>query len=300
MSEQPVEVDPVVVDCWPVDVTGCGAGAVTRWESLTPEARDFAARLAVATLRRLSGYRVGGCPVLARPCRRSCGEATWRTYPLTGGVGVGPYIEGGRWYNAVCGSCAGDSCACSSVCEVTLPGATVIDAVYLNGVTLDPSAYRLDSGGRLVRTDGDCWPRCQNLAASVTVDGTFGVSYYEAARPGPLASQVAGRLASEFAAACSGNDCGLPSAVTSITRAGVSVEVVSGAFTDGTGIREVDAWVHSVNPHRHTSSPAVFSLDAPRVRHQGGPNPVSPPSGGPVDGGTPDSPGAGVLDGGAP
>ena len=33
-----------------------------------PEVQDRAPGLASATLRRLTGYRVGGCPITVRPC----------------------------------------------------------------------------------------------------------------------------------------------------------------------------------------------------------------------------------------
>jgi hypothetical protein len=66
------------------------------------------------------------------------------------------------WVNA-CGCAAGD-CSCTALCEAILPGpvGSVVE-ILLDGAVLDPSAYRIDNGNRLVRTDGDCWPACQDM-----------------------------------------------------------------------------------------------------------------------------------------
>jgi len=65
--------------------------------------------------------------------------------------------------------CPTGDCSCSRLCEAILPGPVGgIVEVLLDGVALPPTAYRVDNGNRLVRTDGDCWPACQDMAAPPT------------------------------------------------------------------------------------------------------------------------------------
>ena len=63
-------IDPIPTSgCpWPVDPACLGE----KWDELDPEVQERATGLASATLRRLTGYRVGGCPVTVRPCKASC------------------------------------------------------------------------------------------------------------------------------------------------------------------------------------------------------------------------------------
>ena len=76
-------------------------------------------------------------------------------------------------------------------------------------------------------------------------------------------------LACEFAKACTGGKCRLPSSVTSIARQGVTMTISSGMFLGGqTGIREVDAYVVSVNPNAQVMPPVVWSPDVPWAKHR--------------------------------
>jgi hypothetical protein len=76
-------------------------------------------------------------------------------------------------------------------------------------------------------------------------------------------------LTCEFTKACSGGKCRLPTAVTSIARQGVTMEVSSGMFPDGmTGIREVDAFLSSINPNALRIPPKVWSPDLVTAKHR--------------------------------
>ena len=130
----------------------------------------------------------------------------------------------------------------------------------MNGILLDPGSYRVDDGKWLVRTDGDCWPGCQDLSKPDTELGTFSVTYLNAIPVDHLGMYAAGVLACEYAKACAGVKCRLPSGVTSITRQGISMEVSAGLFPNGlTGINEVDVWVQMYNPHALTTGPTVWT-----------------------------------------
>lgn len=279
----PEDLPPLPDFCWPVDVS-----CVPDWNDwdvepdpeadppvegvpkYTPEQKARACALAAQSLRYLTGYRVGGCPVTVRPCRAGCSEETWRTYPVGGVGGSTPWYPvniGGTWLNIGCG-CGGGGCSCSRTSEVRLHGPVgAIETVKVDGVTVDPSLYRLDAPNRLVSL-GDPWPLCQDLSAPDSEPGTWSVTYTAGAAVDGLGAWVAGILAGEYVKACTGGDCRLPNSVTSIVRDGVSMTLGPGAFPDNrTGIMEVDNWVARWNPAGLRGPSTVLSLDrlSPRV-----------------------------------
>jgi hypothetical protein len=255
-------------DClWPVD-TGCLD--TTWWDGLTPEVRERSTAYASTTLRRLTGYRVGGCPVTVRPCKASCVDAMVPAYYSVYGQPWSPGINvQGAWINS-CG-CTTD-CSCTELCEVVLPGPVGdVSQVKLNGGIMVADQYRVD-GNRLVWVgdqSGCPWPACQDLAAADTEPNTFSVTYLNSYPVDGLGAYAAGVLAGEFAKACIGsNKCRLPASVTSISRAGVTYEIAAGAFPGGvTGIREVDSYIAIWNPEVLRQQSTVWSPDLrfPRV-----------------------------------
>lgn len=264
--------------CWPVD-TSC----VPDWDAwevapnpdadppvvgvplYSDEDKARAVSLAGQSMRLLTGFRVGGCPITVRPCRAGCTDQTWRTYPVNGGAAPWfPVNLGGSWLNIGCGHAGGCSCSSTSVVQLYGP-ASGITEVKVDGVALDPSAYRLAPGGLLYRTDGEAWPLCQNLSAPDTEDGTWSVTYTPAAAVDGLGALAAGALAGEYARLCAGGSCDLPATVTQIVRQGVTMTLTPGAFPDGkTGIRMVDSYVQAVNPHALAAPSQVYSPDLRR------------------------------------
>ena len=98
---------------------------------------------------------------------------------------------------------------------------------------------------------------------------TLGVTYVPGLVPGAGGQWAAGVLACEFAKACTGAKCRLPSSVTSVARNGVAMEFDNGLFSNGlTGIREVDAYLLSINPHGLRTPSLVWSPDAPSAQHR--------------------------------
>lgn len=274
MSETPPELPD---SCWPID-TACVSAEWDAWlttpdptanppvvgvPKYTAAEKARATALAGQTMRMLTGYRVGGCPVTVRPC---AGQP----------CGCRPTV-------ARCDHLGGR--------EVRL-GAQVgtVVAVVIGGATLDPSAYRLDSGGRLVRMDGDVWPARQDLAAPLGDADTWSVTYYPGAAVDGLGAAAAGRLALEYVKACSGGDCKLPSTVTQVVRNGVTITRAPGAFPDGkTGIKEVDAWIARWNPHQLSAPSMAYSPDLPvhRSVQDSSWSGLPPMPGDNLDGGTP-------------
>jgi hypothetical protein len=259
--------------CWPVNWDACPSDVM---DDITPEVMALSEALAAQTLRMLTGYRVGGCSTTVRPCNRSCIPGSWLTAPdlgvlfagaYGGSFGFSPYVgPGGQWLNA-CG-CTGDGCSCTKVEEVYLPTVVNVgrvDSVVLDGVTLDPSTYRVDNNNRLVRTDGGTWPVCQDMGAD-SGEGTFIVTYLDGNEVDGVGAYVAGLLAAEFAKACVNKDCALPANVQSITRQGITMELDPEMFTGGmTGVRTVDSYIRIWNPTNALPS-GIYSPDAPRGR----------------------------------
>lgn len=255
---------PTATCDWPTDP----ACFEDDWDELDDTIKARALQLASATLRRLTGYRVGGCPLTVRPAVRSCWDTSIQSYYdmlAPGGVGVSgfwPVNWGGVWVNW-CGHRYNCDCPVNR-CQVRLPSPVGrVDEVKLNGAVV--TDWRLLADGILIWTGtGDCpWPTCQDLTLPDTEDGTFSVTYLNSYPVDTIGAYAAGIMTMEFAKACGGDGtCRLPSSVSRVTRAGVSFEVVSGAFADGvTGIREVDTFIGMWNPAKKRQPSTVWSPD---------------------------------------
>ncbi|HEY6564064.1 MAG TPA: hypothetical protein VIY86_06180 [Pirellulaceae bacterium] len=239
-------------------------------EGLDPIVKERAEALAWSTLAALTGYRLSLCPVTIRPCASRCNMQTWYVAPVGSGNFAGappgsafsPYVSNGVWFNA-CGCTTPGDCSCSALCEVILPSTVGgIESVWMDGVELEKSSFRVDNGNRLIRLDGECFPACQDMTINDPTEGGLWVSYYPGVAPNDLFRYAAGVLATEFYKACSGRDCRLPSGVTNISRAGISMEISPGTFPGGmTGIPEVDAVIRVYNPYALKSPPRVLSPD---------------------------------------
>jgi hypothetical protein len=258
--------------CYPAADWSCYPNA----SALDPDVKAAAELLGWSSLNALIAYQVpGDCPVTVRPCSPRSVPRTWYEAAIaTGGYspyggGFTPYIgAGGQWLNA-CG-CITRDCECLGTKQVVLPGPiSTIASVTIDGATLDPSAYRVDNGIYLVRTDGNAWPITQDLTKDPTQTDTFAVTYTKGFAPNPLLALAAGRLAGEFAKTCLGQSCALPSNVVAVTRQGVTQEFQQNPFDQGTtGMPDVDAIVHIFNPYGLKTPPVVMSPDLPRGRTQ--------------------------------
>lgn len=270
-------------EAWPLDLSCCELP-----EDIDPKVVDRWARVASQILWALSGRRWGpSCPHTIRPCRRSCVEASSIT---TGWGPVGsrwvPYMDAaGTWRNAsVCG-CASD-CSCSELCEIQLDGPVYDIVEVIDGEeTLtrpDPERgvigdYRVDAPNLLVRTDGGCWPDCQDLAAPPGTVGTLTVIYRTGLPLDEAAIAAVSELTCHYVRGCGtvgGGSCGCKPnpRLSRVQRQGVTMELADPTliYSDGrTGLPLTDAWLHAVNPHGQTSPSRVWSPDFRRPRvHQ--------------------------------
>jgi len=242
---------------WTID-TGC----CSIWADLDPADQARATSFATDVLWGLTGRQFGVCPVTVRPCfnNRFNGLGVW-WYDGT----FWPYIFNGQWFNAGCG-CFGQ-CRCEPLpyTQAWLPGPVAgVSEVRVDGIVIDPAAYRVDDGQWLVRQDGEKWPICQdyNLAAGLT--GTWSVTYFRGAPVPTSLLAGAGTLACEYAKACLGQECRLPGRVASIIRQGVSITMVDVDTlmkTGFTGLIEVDQLIRVYNPAALTHRLRLYSPD---------------------------------------
>jgi hypothetical protein len=249
--------------CWPLDP----ACLTTEWDAFSPEVKDRAHLLAVQTLRHLTAYRVGGCPITVRPCKPECCPLGYSNFSWAGQPFY-PQNWGGLWTN--CG-CQG-SCTCKAACEIKLP-APIGDLVEVkaDGVVVPLTDFRVDNSNTLVYQGSDDCPfnMAQDLSLPDTEVGTWSITYVNSHLPDATAEYAAGILAVEFGQACTGGKCALPKNVVSMVRNGVSYEIAPGMFPDGfTGIKTVDAFIGQWKP---LGSPQwqmrVYSPDVPQLRH---------------------------------
>lgn len=239
-----------------------GDGCCTDWDTFDPATQGRAEYMAWETLRLLTSGMVGTCPTMFRPCVSAPCDICHSGY-LQRWAPPPPYMDNGV-------RCGGQGCSCPELSEVILPGKVAqVTSVMEDGIELDPSMYRLD-GNRLIRTDDDVFPACQDMRLSPDAVGAFTVTYVPGVVPGPGGEFAAGVLACEFAKACTTGKCRLPSSVVSVARQGVAMQFSQGMYPDGlTGIREVDAYILTVNPNSLKVPPMVWSPDTGSGRATG-------------------------------
>ena len=233
---------------WPILWPGGGAPA-----DADPEVVSRAEILAGQTLRMLTLNRVGGAPITVMPCNNTCR----RPYPFSGtALPFHPILlDSGAYANCFCGT----YCGCRQTNYVTLTAPVGrIDEVTVDGIVLDSSAYHVEDGNKLVRLDGKRWPACAGAK--------FTVTYLNGHEVDEMGQYIGGLLAQEFLLAMtSTKNCRLPANVTTITRQGMTMNLSTGMFPDGsTGIREVDAYLLQWNPYGMRTRPGVYSPDLPR------------------------------------
>lgn len=262
---------------WPVSYAGTGCSLFG--EEGDPELQDGAEEMAVGLLWNWTNRLLSTRTELIRPQRV---RTPWRPttfegmgpaaayYNLGEFIGFGwlpAYGIAGEWLELSCGRCGSIVCDCdgNALKAINLLGPVQeIVEIKIDGVVLNPSTYRVDNGHTLIRQDGNPWPDQQDLYLALTEVGTWSIEYTRGV-PVPLGGQLAaGLLACELAKAMNQDpDCALPSRVSSITRQGVSMEIVQTQFARAnseqetwTGIFAIDSWIASFNTPRPFASVA--------------------------------------------
>jgi hypothetical protein len=262
---------------WAIDTCGC-SGSSKCWDNFPPSTQNQAETLATFTMWAATGRRYGLCLNEVLPRNECAPAALYQTYsrPRTrygrGGSLLGLDVSGPPAITMrLNGGCEG-GCGCRGRCTAELPGPVHdIQEVQVDGDTVDPSTYEVHNGLLLVRKDG-CWPTCQVYGTEVP---GFVVTYHRGLRI-PAAVQLAAELlACEYAKACEGGACRLPSRLTSLARQGVDIQVDPSIGVDKTGkawvgvrtgIAQVDAIIDADNPTGRPAPLVVLSPDLPTSR----------------------------------
>lgn len=217
-------------------------------------------------LYQLSGRRFAGvCERTVRPCRVGCScwaPAVWGQ-PLTSWG-----WDGGMW-RAQGNDGAGIECGCGVLSRVRLPyPARSVLSVKIDGVTVDPATYRIDSQLWLTRMQGaGGWPACQHLDAPGTAAGTFEVVLSYGAVPPVAGAEAAVALAAQLWKLHNpgAGACALPAGVTQIVRNGLTMtKTAVAAWQEGkTGVAEIDSFLAAYNPNGRRGRARAWSPDTP-------------------------------------
>ena len=238
------------------------------------EVIDNAVLAASQFLWAVTGRQFGCCTVDLRPCRACRDECCLPDmgWGYNAGYPAYPFHQAdGTWVNISCP--CNDQCSCTNLCEIPLPYPVCsVDEVLIDGFVVDPSTYKVDNFGKLVRLNPappasgvNCWPTCNDLTQPPTEVGTWQVTVTYG-RPVPeLVKIAAAQFACELIKDCLSLPCRLPRNVTAITRQGIT-EVFADpnqAFTMGlTGIYMVDLAIRTYNPNKLNRRPSVYSPDS--------------------------------------
>lgn len=244
------------------------------WESTPLQVQEAAIAYATTVMWAATGRQFGLCPQTIRPCGKTCRDDGVAGFYWSNGLFM-PYLLNGQWRNCYCGCGTGPGCCtCEPRCQVYLPGPVAsVTEVVQDGFLVDPSAWRVDDAKWLVRTDGECWPACQdyNVDSGLGVfnDNTLQVTYVRG-EPVPAALiNAAGTLACEFAKACQSQPCRLPGRLSTVARQGVQLTFQNIDFLIGsmfTGIPEVDQIIKAYNPYGLPRPMRLLSPDLPKSR----------------------------------
>lgn len=202
----------------------------------------------------LSGRQFGTATIKARPVGQ-CGHGVAGGYPY--------------WYGGVYWSGYGPSgpCSCGAYRYVHLGQAPIVSVtkVEIDGVTLDPAAYKVDEWNYLVRVDGDPWPSCNDLAAASDAKGVFEVTWVYGV-PVPQAGLTsAALLACRLAPDLNMNAaCAPPGNASTVAAEGVTIQLNNSSIIEEgrTGIALVDFWLGGVNPDGFKAGSGFFDPGA--------------------------------------
>lgn len=140
--------------------------------------------------------------------------------------------------------------------------------VRVGDTVLDPAGYRLRRPRYLDRVGCAGWDVCRPIT----------VTYRYGSTPPAAGIEAAIVYALNLGKARTGDDtCALPGNVTQVARQGITTTRLTARdlARDGlVGIASVDQWIATVNPHRSTRRPRVWSANVDPARTYR--NPVTP------------------------
>jgi hypothetical protein len=283
--------DGITVAIYPVvgAITGPGAGPCFPWTTadavrgavagIDPLA-DLTEWIEAAgeVLYALTGRQFKGlCRATIRPGHESCScgglcAAHAFGWPLSGGFGLygsGWPVGFGAWLG---GTQEGPRNTLICASEIDLGhDARVVESIKIDGAEIDPTTWRLDPLGKLVRqpdANGNqlVWPCCSRVGPSSGSVGTFEIRYLYGQDPPASVVMAVNVLAGQFWLASNGSgQCKLPSHIQTMTRQGVTATFVTDTsvfLAKGfTGLPLVDQVIAAFNPNHLTRRARVISID---------------------------------------
>jgi hypothetical protein len=257
----------------PIDAGPCTWPDLTQlccpdWDDVNPDLQIQSLDYAKTVVWAATGRQFGLCEMVVRPCGRQCNDCP-SGWAYDGYGSWQPYVWNGVWKNCVCGGLA---CSCDPACQVYLPGPVhSITSVQLGGETLPATgAYFVLDQQWLVRSDTTaCWPLCADQNLQPGDPNVFEVTYLRGREVPVALAQATSTLACEYAKACMGQVCRLPSRVASIARQGVTISMVDIAeiLKNGlTGLWELDQLIMAYNPYGMKGRTRFYSPDLQEPR----------------------------------
>lgn len=264
---------------WTLDTSVC-----SEWDELGA-VTGRAATMAAELLWRLSGRRFGTRDVTLRPCNlgqpdlRSTYNSGFSFPPglsalLSPTTPVAPSLTDLQ---------SGDHTVCAAGCSslgraaLTLP----FPVLAVTDLTVESTSVPVTGAGSslaildhrtVVRQDGEAFPATQDLTLPLGDPGTWSITVTVGTPLPADTPYVLGILACEMAKSMSNLKCRLPKTLQSLSRQGVSIQLVAEDYLQSglVGVSEVDHWLVSVNPHRLQSPPTMATPEsiARRPRQQ--------------------------------
>jgi hypothetical protein len=223
-----------------------------------PEPSGSAAWVAGASLA--SDKRLDDVELPADVTLDNCAEGATRYLYMRTGRRFRIHNAVVRPNQAGCG-CSIDDCYGSMELELPSPVVAGSVVVTIDGLVLDPSAYRLYGGHLLVRSDGSYWPVCSHLSSPAGVDWSIAFTHGQVP---PMDLILACReLAIHTAMALSGKVSKIPARAISVSRGGLSINLMRGQ--QSTGIPLVDDAIRAENPYGLTGRGSFTSPDTIRL-----------------------------------
>lgn len=242
---------------WVATFTHLSSADQTEWGNYPAATQSVATTAAARVLWSATGRQYGACSVIARPVLLPVYNSEAWTYPNPPWVPV--HLDDDLWLNWPVSIGRIDPTA------VKLEGpVSSITSVTIGNVVLSGTKYRLDQGTWLVRTDGNTWPLWQNTSLPGSDATAFVVTYAQGLVPPADLLAAAGTYALEYARAiapAAGTQCRLPSRAKTITRQGITIDMVDPTvlLEKGlTGLPDVDAVILAMNPNRYIAPPRVL------------------------------------------
>lgn len=197
------------------DVDACGVDTSNYAAQLVTDSLAAASEWAF----HASGRRwPGTCTTTERPCGCGCGCATFGT------PWIGPWSDYDAWthYYHGLGSPDFGLCHCTSQSTLSLTYGPVIGTPTVTIAGAGFAGFTVIPPNRLMRTDGDAWPTCQDYTSAST--GML-VEYDHGASPPQLGVFAAADIAAEVLKACSNQACALPAGTVNVTRRNISINL---------------------------------------------------------------------------